>query len=149
MKPWHQFHKIMKHEEKKWNHETSLTKARVGLFFFVYRKKWNPMKPNLQKLWNHEVKKWNHETNLDTRFIGLFYVTQWGFNRNLLYFFLFFRQLSRETGWNWLVLVSDFFGSKMKPADGFMILWGIKLWNRQVRSEKIMKLTARGFAACR
>ena len=61
----------------------------VSAFFFVCNGK---NETNLHKLWNwrEKEKKWNHENNLDTRFIGLFYVAQWGFNRNLLYFFFFF-----------------------------------------------------------
>ena len=42
------------------------------------------------------------------------------------------------------VCLSAYFGSKMKLADGFMVWRGIKLWNRQSRSGKKMKLTARG-----
>ena len=42
------------------------------------------------------------------------------------------------------VCLSAYFGSKTKLADGFMVWRGIKLWNRQSRSGKKMKLTARG-----
>ena len=124
------FTKIMKQPWKKVKPWHQFQKSSCRPFFFVCNGKNETI---LHKLWNWEKvkpvslfceteKKWNHEINLDTRFIGLFYVAQWGFNRNLLYFFLFFRQLSRETGWNCLVLISHFFGSKMKLADVFMIL---------------------------
>ena len=51
---------------------------------------------------------------------------------------------------NWMKLAVFFliiFASKIKLADGFMILRGIKLWNRQSWSGKKMKLTTRGCAA--
>ena len=46
-----------------------------------------------------------------------------------------------------LRLFYDFFG--IKKLNWLMVSWvksGIKLWNRQIRSGKKMKLTARGFA---
>ena len=144
VKPWHQFHKIMKLWREKVKPWDPFHKSSCRPFFLSVTGKMKPMKPILHKLWNHEEKKWNHENNLDTRFIGLFYVTQWGFNRNLLYFFLFFRQLSRETGWNCLVLVSHFFGSKMKLA---VVSWfyGAKIMKPSGSVGKKMKLTTRGF----
>ena len=56
-------------------------------------------------------------------------------------------QFHVKTVWNWRHYFLIILASKMKLADGFIILRGIKLWNRQSWSGKKMKLTARGFAA--
>ena len=73
---------------------------------------------------------------------------KWGFSRNLTYFYFL---LWPSFTWNWRknggFFFYDILASKMKLADGFIILRGIKLWNRQSWSGKKMKLTARGFAA--
>ena len=64
-----------------------------------------------------------------------------------LFLFFIVPQFHVKTSWNWRHYFLIILASKMKLADGFMILRGIKLWNRQSWSGKKMKLTARGFAA--
>ena len=62
-----------------------------------------------------------------------------------LFLFFIVPQFHVKTAWNWRYCFQIILASKIKLADGFMIIRGIKLWNRQSRAGKKMKLTARGF----
>ena len=48
-----------------------------------------------------------------------------------LFFIFILDQFHAKTGWNWRYWFQIFLASKKKLADGFIILRGIKLWNRQ------------------
>ena len=65
------------------------------------------------------------------------------FQKKTIFIFIFYcATVSRE---NFMKLAAFFLiilASKMKLADGFIILRGIKLWNRQKLVGKKMKLTA-------
>ena len=60
-----------------------------------------------------------------------------------LFLFFIVAQFHVKLAKKWWIFFYDILASKMKLADGFMIFNGIKLWNRQIRLGKKMKLTAR------
>ena len=74
VKPWHQFHKIMKPWREKVKPWDQFHKSSCRPFFLSVTEKMKPMKPILHKLWNHEEKKWNHETSFTKARVGLFFV---------------------------------------------------------------------------
>ena len=64
---------------------------------------------------------------IETRFIALFYGKNEVSAETIFIFIFYCATVSRENFMKLAVLFSDYFGSKMKLADGFMILRGIKL----------------------
>ena len=94
--------------------------------------------------WNHEETKWNHETNFDTRFIDPFYVKK-RVSLETLFFFIFILDQFHVKLYETCDIGSRFFWHpKRKLADGFIILRGIKLWNRQRSVGKQNETDGRG-----
>ena len=78
-----------------------------------------------------ETKNFHFFFETDTRFIDLFYEKKEVSEETAFIFYFYCGSVSRENWMKLAVLLSGFLASKKKLADGFIILRGIKLWNRQ------------------
>ena len=84
---------------------------------------------------------------IETRFLYLFYGKNEVSAETIFIFIFYCATVSRENFMKLAELFSDYFGIKNETGWWIHDFKGHKLWNRQSRSGKKMKLTARGCAA--